>query len=205
MLLRLHVQHELGQRPVQTRNRPAHHGKARPRQFGARVKIQPQRRAQVDMVLGGKAQRQRICAQAPLRRPAAQLHIGFFVGAHGHAGVRQVGHAGQDVLDLCLQRLQARLRRFQRLLDAAHLRHHGVGAGMVTLALEHADLLAQAVALRLQVFGAGLQHLALGLKGRKGIHIQPGLRVLAGLQTRHNAVQVFTQQGDVKHGVWVLC
>lgn len=81
----------------------------------------------------------------------------------------------------------------------------GVGAGMVALTLEHADLLAQAVALRLQVFGAGLQHLALGLKGRKGIHIQPGLRVLAGLQTRHNAVQVFTQQGDVKHGVWVLC
>ena len=71
---------------------------------------------------------------------------------------------------------------------------------MLTLAFEHTDLFGQAVALGLQLFGAGLQGFAFGLEGAESIHIQEGLRVLAGLQTRDHGVQVFAEEKDIEHG-----
>ena len=197
MLLRLHIEHELRQRAMQAGDGPAHDGKARAGDFGARIKIQPQRRAQIDMVFGLKAQWLRVAPQAALRRPAAQLDVGAFVRPHGHAGMRQIGHAGQNGFNLGLQGFEAHFGGLQLLLDVAHLRHHGICPRMVALAFERADLLAQAVALGLQIFGAGLQGFALGFKRGKSCLIQPGLRVLAGLQAGDDAGQIFAQQGDV--------
>ena len=47
----------------------------------------------------------------------------------------------------------------------------GIGLGMLALALEHADLLGQAVALALQLFGAGLQGFAFVLQCLETINI----------------------------------
>ena len=111
--------------------------------------------------------------------------------------MRQIGHAGQNGFNLGLQGFEAHFGGLQLLLDVAHLRHHGICPRMVALAFERADLLAQAVALGLQIFGAGLQGFALGFKRGKSCLIQPGLRVLAGLQAGDDAGQIFAQQGDV--------
>ncbi len=111
--------------------------------------------------------------------------------------MRQVGHGQQQGLQLGLDHVQTRGGRFQLGLHLAHLRHHGIGLGMLALALEHADLLAQAVALRLQGFGAGLQRLALVFQRLVGGHVEVRLGVLAGFQARHNGVQVFAELEDV--------
>jgi hypothetical protein len=63
--------------------------------------------------------------------------------------------------------------------------------------LEATDLLAQAVALALQVFGAGLQRLALVLQRREGGHIEVGLGVFALLKACNDGVEVFTEGEDV--------
>ncbi len=68
---------------------------------------------------------------------------------------------------------------------------------MLALALEHADLLGQGVAARLQFLGADLQRLALVLERLEGLDVEEGLRVLAGLQALDDGVEVLAQQGDV--------
>ena len=111
--------------------------------------------------------------------------------------MRQVGHAGQDGLDIGLDFGQACGTGFQLLLDGADLGHHRLGAGMIALALELADLLGQRVALGLQLFGAGLDGLAFGFQRGEGGHVQVRLRVLARLQAGHYLVEVFAEQEDV--------
>ena len=195
VLARLQVQHELRQCAVQARDGPAHERKARAGQLGACFKVQAQRFAQLDMVAHGKVERAR---RQAMRRPAAHFLVGGFVGAHGHAGVRQVGHAQQQVVQLGLQRVQAGGGAVQLVLDGGHLGHQVVGAFALGLAL--ADLLAGRVALRLQLFGAGLKRFALGFQRLESGHVQIGLGVLARLQTGDHAVQVFAEKKGIKHG-----
>ena len=76
-------------------------------------------------------------------------------------------------------------------LQRAHLGHHAIGA--LALGLELADLLAQAVALALQVFGAGLQRLALGLQRPERCDIEVGLGIFSLFKTRDDGVEVFSQ------------
>jgi hypothetical protein len=80
-------------------------------------------------------------------------------------------------------------------LIGGHLGHNGIHA--LAFGLETTDLLAQAVALALQVFGAGLQRLALVLQRREGGHIEVGLGVLALLKACNDGVEVFTEGEDV--------
>jgi hypothetical protein len=68
---------------------------------------------------------------------------------------------------------------------------------VLAFAFEHADLLADRIALGLQLFGAHLDGLALGFQRLEGVHIQEGLGVLAALQAGKHRVEVFTQQGNV--------
>ena len=136
-------------------------------------------------------------AVAALRAPAAQLDVGTLVGADRHARVRQVRHRQQQRLQLALDLLQARGRAFELGLVLGDLGHHGLGLGVLALALEHADLLREAVAPGLQLLGAHLQRLALVLKRLEGFHVQEGLRVLAGLQAGDDGVEIFAQEGDV--------
>ena len=86
MLLGLHIEHELRERPVQSGDGAFEHAEARARQFGAGFKVQAQGFADVHMVFGGKAQGCGFTTQ-PLRgAPAAQFDIAVFVAAKGHAG-----------------------------------------------------------------------------------------------------------------------
>ena len=78
-----------------------------------------------------------------------------------------------------------------------HFRHGRIGLGVLAFALEHADLLADRVALGLHFFGAHLDGFALGFQRLEGVHIQEGLRVLAGQQAGDHRIQVFAQQGNV--------
>jgi hypothetical protein len=61
------------------------------------------------------------------------------------------------------------------------LGHDRIGLGVLAFALEHAYLLGQAVALALQLFGAGLQRFALAYQNAKRIHVQEELRIFTGL------------------------
>ena len=79
--------------------------------------------------------------------------------------------------------------------ERAHLGHHAIGA--LAPGLELADLLAQAVALALQVFGAGLQRLALGLQRLEGWNVEVGLGIFSLFKTRDDGVEVFSQGEDV--------
>jgi hypothetical protein len=89
VLLRLHVQHELRQRAVQAGDRPLHHGEARARQLDAHSKSRPSGVADVHMVLDAKSSARGLC-------PSCAHHVAMLVRAHGHAGVRQVGHGQQQ-------------------------------------------------------------------------------------------------------------
>jgi hypothetical protein len=190
VLLGVQVQHELGERPVQPRHRPAQKGEARAREQRSGVEVQPQRSAQVDMVLDLEVEGAR-------RAPAAHLGVALFAGAHGHAVVRQVGQAQHHVGQLGLHGLEALGRGFQLVAQAGHLGHD---AGRVlALGLELADLTTQAVAPGLQFLGAGLDGLALGLEGREAGFIEKGLGVLAGLQPGDDAGQIATKLLDVEH------
>ena len=94
-----------------------------------------------------------------------------------------------------LKLIQTRGRSLKLGLGGADLRHHA--AGVFALGLELTDLLGQHVALVLQLFGAGLQRLALGFKRLKSIHIEKGLRAFAGLQSGDSRGQVFAKEVDV--------
>ena len=82
------------------------------------------------------------------------------------------------------------------IVNAESLRGTGWAFG-----LELTDLLAERVALALQLLGANLQGFTLGLQRPESVHIEEGLRAFAGGQTGNGGVEVFTEQGNVKHGV----
>jgi len=167
-------------------------------ELGRSLEIEPQGLAEFDVVARCKTQRAgvgAVAARLPSTRgrPAAQLHVGAFVGTQRHLGLRQVGQRQQHVLQLGLNLLQPRGRALQRCFDLGHFDHCLLGRGVLALAFEHADLFGAAVALRLQIFGLHLQGFALMLERAKGLYIEEGLRVFAGLQALDDGVEVFAQ------------
>ena len=198
VFLGLHVQHELGQGPVQSGDRAFEHAKARARQLGAGFKVQAQGFANVHMVFGGKAQGRGFTTQAMRGAPAAQLNIAVFVAAQRHAGVGQIGQGLEQGLHVGLQQLQALGRLLQVVFDAGHLGHDVVHAFALGFAL--ANLLGQAVAPGLQLLGVGLQGFALTLQRLKGVDIQKGLRGFAGVEALQDMRQVASEQIDIEHG-----
>ncbi len=118
-------------------------------------------------------------------RPPAGLHLRTSTlpassAPDGHAVVRQVGHQLQQAVQLGLDDFEPGGGGIEFRLERAHLGHHAIGA--LALGLELADLLAQAVALALQVFGAGLQRLALGLQRLEGRNVEVGLGISCVVQ-----------------------
>ena len=190
VLARVQVQHELRQRPVQPRHRPAQEGKARTCQQRAGIEVQPQRRAEIDMVLDMEV-------ECPRDTPASHLDVAALVGAHRHAVVRQVGQTHHHGRQLGLDRLQALGRGLELVADAADLRHHR--RSVLALGLELADLPAEGVAARLQFLGAGLDRLALGLQRTEALDVEEGLRVAPGRQALDDTGQVAAQQLDIEH------
>ena len=198
LLAGLHVQHELRQRPVQARQRAFHDGKARASEFGAQLKVQPQRLADIHMVFGFKSQGCRGAAQASFRAPFTHLDIACFTNAQRHAVMRQIGNGQQQSLQVELNLVQTGAAGFQLGLKRTDLRHHR--SGVFAFGLKLADLFGQRVALVLQLFSAGLDGLAFSLQRLKDFYIEEDLRVLAGFQPGNRRGQVFTEQVDVKHG-----
>ena len=190
----VHVQHELGQCPVQACHATAHHGEPCTRELGPSGRVQPQRLAHVQVVLHREVEGGR-------RAPAAHLHIVGLAAAHWYRLVRQVGQAGQQRIQRCLHRLQ--LGR-----NAGLLLRHGVDlgqqrAGILTLALGLANLLGQCIALRLQRLGTRLQRLATGLQGlvAGAVKDEP-----TGLETTFHLCGVSAQCLNIDHpAILVAC
>ncbi|CAM2158458.1 hypothetical protein PT2222_40321 [Paraburkholderia tropica] len=189
VLRRVRVDHELRKRAVQTRDLAAQHREARARELRARFEVETERRADVDVILHLEVERAR-------RAPAAHFHVAAFVAAHGHALVRQVRHAEQQIRELRLDLVELDLRRLHLVADAAHFGHHG--RGVLAAALHRADLLRQAVAARLHFFGAGLNGTAFRFERGKGRDVEG---VAAVGEALRDAVEVFAQQLDVEHGI----
>ncbi len=184
MLLRLHVEHELRQCPMQACCRAAQEGEARAAQLGAGVEVDAERGADVGMV----ARRE---VEGPRRAVLADFGIGGLVGAHRHAVVRQVGQAHQQAGDLGLHRLVACRRGGKLVAEAADFGHDR--GHVATLGLELADLLAQGIAPGLQFFGARLDVLALGFersvarRGRERVAATCAFRVARSRRRGHGA------------------
>ena len=111
--------------------------------------------------------------------------------------MRQVRHSEQQGLQFKLDRIEPLGRGVELVLDARHLRHGGGGFVVLAFALEHADLFAGGVALRLQRLGAHLDGFALGLQRGERFNVQKRLRAFAGFQAGDGAGEVFAEQVDI--------
>ena len=116
MLLGLHVEHELGERAMQSRDRPAQEREARARELGAGVEIEAERRADVDVI----ARR-----EVELARPAPAPHLDVraLVGADRDARVGQVRQRHQLLVELELDRRQPLGRAVELGADLRDLGH----------------------------------------------------------------------------------
>ena len=97
VLLRLHVEHELGERAMQPRDRPAQEREARARELDAGLEVEAERRADVDVIARREVELAR-------RAPAPHLDVGVLVGADRHARVGQVRQRHQLLVELELDR-----------------------------------------------------------------------------------------------------
>ena len=91
----------------------------------------------------------------------AHFHVFGFILAHGHAAVRQIGDAQQQIVQGSLNLRQVLV---ELLLQGFHLRHFGFHRfGFFALALLHqfADLFGQRIHFRLRFFALHLQGFAL--------------------------------------------
>ncbi len=188
VLAGVRIQHELRQRPMQARDTALHHGEARTGQLGRNVEFQPQRGADIDMVLG-------LEIEAARRADLAHFNVRRLIVADRHRFVRQVRQRQHEIAERGLHLVQLLRRCLQLIADAAHFGHHR--RGILALALQHADLFGQAVAPPLQFFGAGLDLLALRFQRIEGGDVQ---FELARRQAGGDAVDIFAQELDVDHG-----
>ncbi len=188
VLLRVRVDHELREGAVQARDRAAQHREARTGELRARLEIEAERRADVDVILHLEVELAR-------RAPAAHLDVVGLVLADRHAFVRDVRHAQHQVGQARLDLAELGFRRLHVVADPADFGHHG--RRVLALPLHRADLLRQAVAARLELFGVGLDRAAFRFEcGERGD--VEGVAAIG--EALGDAVEVFAQQLDVEHG-----
>ena len=84
MLLRMHVQHETDQRAFQPRTQSFGKGEPGAGYFAAAFKIE-NAEFFADLIVG-----QRLLVKLARLTPAANLRIGFLIGAHRHRGMGNV-------------------------------------------------------------------------------------------------------------------
>ncbi len=191
VLRRLHVEHELGERAMQARDRAAQEREARARELGAGLEVEAERRADVDVVARREIERARHC-------PTPHLDVRRLVGADRNARMRQVRQRHQLIVELDLDRREPLGGALELGSDAGDLGHRR--ARVAALALELADLARQRVAACLQLLGARLQRLALALERDEAGDVEKRLRRLARLETGDDLREVLAQERDVKHG-----
>ena len=96
------------------------------------------------------------------RAPAAHFDVFRFVAADRHAFVRNVRDAQKQVFKVRADAVQFLFEVGELFGDAGGFGHQR--RSVLTRLLRHADLLGERVALRLELFGAGLHGLALRLR-----------------------------------------
>ena len=186
MLLGLHVEHELRERAMQARERPAQEGEARARELGADVEVEPPSGAPTSTwsfaaKSNSRGVPQRRTSTLPSRRsPTGTLASG------------RLGSAMSMRVELDLDRLEPLGAAFSSSPMPATSR--STARRVAALALEHADLLRERVALRLQLFGARLQRLALGLERAETRRRRERAAATCAFQARDDARQVLAQE-----------
>ena len=125
---------------------------------------------------------------------AAHFHVVVFGLADGDGLVGDVGDAGQQFLELLVDRVHLFIERGDLVGDGAHclLPLGGVGA----FALELADLDALLVLARFELFGFGNGGPALLVQGAEAIQID---RAAAGRQAFRNSLEVAPEVGEIVH------
>ena len=173
---------------MQARERTAQHGEARARELGRDIAVQPAVAcAQLDMVLD-------LEIEAARRAPAVLLEVVALVLACGHGRIRQVGNAERDRFQRAADAFQFDFRGLQLLAEAGDFRHHR--GDILAPGLELADLLAAGVAQVLQLLGAHLDALAVGLQRFQLRHVEveaaafaQALREIGGLVAEQRGIE----------------
>ena len=149
---------------MQPRQRTFHQTEARGGDLGRRREIeQAETLAEIDMVTRRERERARL---------SEPTNLDIVVGAasRGHRLVRNVRNAEQEVRQLGLQRIQARLVALQLV---GHRRYFGhERACILALLLRLTDLFRCLIAPRLQLLSAGLQRLALRLEHLEALGVE---------------------------------
>ncbi len=131
VLARVHVQHELAQRPMQARDRAAEHDEARAgdARTGVEVDAPGEPLSQLHVISRWKPEFSR-------RSPLAHLDVGVLVAAVGHGILQQVRQLELQAVEPGLHGLQVAVRRFELLAQALALREQR--RGILPLGLRHA-------------------------------------------------------------------
>jgi hypothetical protein len=179
---------------MQPRHLPAQRGEARARQLRTTLEIQPQRRAEIGMVLRRKV-------EVAHRAPAVHLYIVGFAVALRHIVGGQVGDRRQHRAQRFAHFAILRLQRGRAFLDRGNLGLQRFGLLRILGCHGLADQLARFVA-------AGLPYLQLGLD-RPALLVQR--QYLGGQRSGSTPDQasvkssgIFADETDVVHGP-VLC
>ena len=153
LLAGLEIQHELRQRTMQAGYPSAQEGESRAGHLRAGFEIQPQRGADIGMLL-------RIEIESGLLAPGRNLDIAAFVFTGRHVGGRNVGQGGQQRVEFLADAPFLFLQRGHGGLEFRHLGLERFGGLGVALAHRLADGLRRLVTARLRLLHARGQRAA---------------------------------------------
>src|SRR6185503_9836665 len=202
VLAGVHLEHELRDGTVQTRDLAAHHHEAAAGHLGASGEVEPaERLADVHMIFGSKR-------KYPGRPPAPLLAVVLRRDAERDRLVREVRHALEEILEFLLQGGELLLRALEQRLELLALleqRRH-----VLALPLGDADVLGDAVTRSLRLLDRGLQVLARRLEALKQPRVERA--GAARLEALRHPFGVLAQQLDVDHflflssaSFWRIC
>ena len=188
MLLRVQVEHEIGQRPLQFRAQSEVHRKACAGDLRGALEIEnAELRTEVPMGLRSEVE---------LRRRAPLRHFEIVVRrcADGDRGVGQIRDAGEHQFELVVDALNLFIQKGNPLTHGAHfgLQSGGVRAGLFL----HSDGLRFGVAAALQLLDFRERGAAAGVGGAKSIQVE---RETAIGETRRGGLQVGSELIQVMH------
>ena len=144
VLAGMHIEHEVGERPLQLRADSGVHGKARAGDLGGALEIQnPQRRAQIPMRLGREIELARLA-------PAADFLIVGGASAHRDARVRNVGNQAQHLAQALVAGLRLLIQFLNLGPEGLHIRNQR--GGILLLLFERGNFIGGFVAPRLAPF-----------------------------------------------------
>ena len=194
VLGRVQVEHELGERPLEPRQRTLQHHEACAGQLGRRLEIhETESLADLEMLLGREVEAEDFA-------DPAEFHIGALVRSHRHVLRRHVGDARQEIAQRLVLFALVLLALLDRVLDPGHFVHQALSFGFVLGLLGLPDFLRRGIAARLQVLQLLNRFAALRIE-REDLIQQLGGRGFeaALLETGDEGIRVLAYPFDVKH------